>query len=90
MKHTYIENFKKKKINGVEYNLDFFIYVVGTSAGGLDNFKEIILDTGVRGSVIYAHDLFKTYNAVKVGNTTPIKVWNLFKSNRHVTSADLK
>ena len=89
MKHTYIKNFKKKRIGGIEYRLDFFVYVVGNRVSGLGNFKEIVRDTGTRGSVIYAQDLFRVYRMLKIGNTTLIKIWGLLKSNKHVTWNDL-
>lgn len=89
MKHTYIKNFKKEKIDGIVYNLDFFVYVVGASASGLDNFNDIIQGTGVRGAVIYARDLLKMHDAVKAGDASPIEAWNLFRSNKHITIADL-
>ena len=85
MESTYIENFKTKRIKGTQYALDFFVYVVGSEVGGLDNFKEIVKNSGVRGSVIYAGDLVSLYEMVKCGRITPARAWNLFKSNSHIS-----
>ena len=85
MERTYIENFRTKRIKSTEYALDFFVYVVGSEAGGLDNFREIVQNSGVRGSVIYAGDLVRLYDLVKGGRITRLRAWELFKSNSHVS-----
>lgn len=90
MKHTYIKNFKTKKIDGKKYSLDFFVYVIGTTASGLDNFKEIISDTKIRGSVIYAEDLIRLYSMFNKGKADPIKIWGLFKCNKRITREDIE
>ena len=85
MERTYIENFKTKRIKGTKYTLDFFVYVVGSEVGGLDNFKEIIRNSGVHGSVIYAGDLVRLYDLVRCGRVTRVHAWKLFRSDSHVT-----
>ena len=89
MKHTYIKNFKSKRICGRTYSLDFFVYVVGKEASGLDNLLEIAQDTGIRGSAIYARDLFRLYVLFASGKVNAIRIWNLFKKNRLLTWVDI-
>ena len=89
MRDPYIEHFRKKQICGKTYSLDFFVYVVGRKATGLNNFKEIADKTGMRGSVIYATDLFQLYCLSKQGKITPVSIWGLFKSNKLLTSMDV-
>ena len=52
MKHVYIRHFKKRKIDGTPYLLDFFVYVVERKATSLGNFRGIIAETTIRGSDI--------------------------------------
>ena len=85
MESTYIENFKTKSVKGTRYTLEFFVYVVGSEVGGLDNFKEIVRNSGVDGSVIYAGDLVGLYDLVRCGRITGTQAWSMFKSNSHVT-----
>ena len=85
MESTYIKNFKTKRIKGTEYTLDFFVYVVGSEVSGVDNFKEIVRNSGVRGSIIYASDLVHLYDLVKCGKITRVRAWELFKSNSHIS-----
>jgi len=85
MERTYIDNFRKKRVKGVQYTLDFFVYVVGSEAGGWDNFREIARNSGVRGSVIYARDLVRLYDMIKCGRITRVQAWELFKRNVHLT-----
>ena len=85
MEHTYIENFKTKRIKGTKYALDFFVYVVGTEAGGMDNFREIARNSGVRGSIIRARDLVRLYDLVRCGRITRVQAWSLFKRNAPIT-----
>ena len=90
MKHTYIKNFMKTRIGGRMYSLDFFVYVVGSEVSGLGNFAEIMRDTGIRGSVIYARDLFRVYETFVAEGATAIKIWGLLKSGTHVSWNDLE
>ena len=90
MKHVYIKGFASKKIGGRRYDLDFFTYVVGTSAGGMANFEGIARDTGVRGSVIYARDLFRLYREVDAGRLSPMAAWRMLKCNGRVTQQDIE
>ena len=85
MERTYIENFKMKRIGGKAYALDFFVYVIGSGAGDLNNFQEIVRNSRVRGSVIYARDLIRLYDLVKCGKITLVQMWDLFKCNGHLT-----
>ena len=85
MERTYIENFRTKRIGGKAYALDFFVYVIGSGTSGLDNFQEIVRNTGVRGSVIYARDLIRLYDLVRCGKITRVQMWDLFKCNGHLT-----
>lgn len=85
MERTYIENFKTKRVKGKAYALDFFVYVVGAEVGGLDNFREIARNSGVRGSIIYARDLIRLYDLVRCGRITRVQAWGLFKRNAHLT-----
>lgn len=85
MKHVYIESFRSKSTGGRRYDLDFFTYVVGTSAGGMANFEGIARDTGVRGSVVYARDLFRLYREVETGRLSPMAAWRMLKCNGRVT-----
>ena len=90
MKHVYIEGFRSKTVGGRRYDLDFFTYVVGTSAGGMANFEGIAKETGVSGSVIYARDLFRLYREVKEGRLSPMAAWRMLKCNRRVTQQDIE
>ncbi len=90
MKHVYIDRFKSRMAGGKRYDLDFFTYVVGTSAGGMANFEGICRETGVGGSVIYARDLFRLYTAVKEGRLSPMAAWRMLKCNRRVTQQDIE
>ena len=90
MSHSYIPYFRNKRINKQTYALDFFVYVVGQQASGINNFREIAEKTDVRGSVIYARDLLHLYGLVKDGKITTMKMWGLFKGNKHITWADIE
>ena len=85
MERTYIENFKTKRIKGKKYTLDFFVYVVGSEVGGLDNFREIVRNSGVSGSVICAGDLVRLYDLVRCCRITPVRAWRLFRCSSHIT-----
>ena len=89
MQNLYIKSFEKKQIDKTIYTLDFFVYVIGQKASGLDNFNDIINKTKVRGAVIYAKDLIRIYCLLKQNKITAIKVWGLFKSNKHLTWKDI-
>ena len=90
MKHVYIRGLRSKTVGGSRYDLDFFTYVVGTSAGGMANFEDIVRETGVSGSVIYARDLFRLYTAVREGRLSPMTAWRMLKCNRRVTQQDIE
>ena len=90
MKHVYIKGLRSRTVGGTRYDLDFFTYVIGTSAGGMANFEGIARETGVRGSVIYARDLFRLYIEVKEGRLSPMTAWRILKCNRRVTQQDIE
>ena len=90
MKHVYIDGFRSRRVGGRRYDLDFFTYVVGTSAGGMANFEGIARDTGVDGSVIYARDLFRLHREVDAGRLSPMAAWRMLKCNRRVTLQDIE
>ncbi len=90
MIHSYIPEFRRKRIDGKTYSLDFFVYVIGCKAGGLNNMKEIIEKSGIRGSVICARDLLNLYGLVKDGKIGPVKMWGLFKCNKNITWIDIE
>lgn len=89
MKHVYIRHFKKKKIDGTQYMLDFFTYVVGRKATSLDNFRGIISETSIRGSMIYANDFLRLYHMHQQKRTNPVRIWGLFKTGKHITRNDI-
>ena len=90
MQNIYMEHFQKKRIGGITYTLDFFVYVIGQQVSGLENFKEIIEKTNMRGSIIYAADLMLLYCLFKQGKITPIKAWSMFKCNKCITQIDIE
>ncbi len=90
MKHTYIRNFRTRRVDHHVYTLDLFVYVVGIEAGGLENFRGIAKETGVRGSVIYARDMIRMYRMFKEGRISGVKVWRILKSNQLITWADIE
>ena len=90
MKHVYIDRFRSKTVGGRRYDLDFFVYVVGTSAGGMKNFEGIARDARVRGSVIYAPDLLRLRREVVAGRLSPMAAWAMLKCNRRVTQQDIE
>lgn len=85
MKHVYIKHFKTKKIDGKRYHLDFFTYVVGKKATSQANFRGIISDTGIRGSIIYARDFMRLYCMHLQKRISQIKIWGLFKTGELIT-----
>lgn len=89
MKHVYIKHFKKKRIDGTQYMLDFFTYIVGRKATSLDNFRGIIAETSIRGSVIYANDFLRLYRMHQQKRTNPVRIWGLFKTGKHITRSDI-
>lgn len=56
-----------------------------TDAIGMGNFEGIARDACVRGSVIYARNLFCLRRAVAGGRLSPMSAWGLLKCNRRVT-----
>lgn len=90
MKHTYIKSFRARRVDHHVYTLDFFVYVVGIEAGGLENFRSIAKETGVRGSVIYARDLIRMYRMFKKGRISNVKVWRMLKGNQLITWGDIE
>ena len=90
MKNVYIPNFRTKKVSGKKYSLDFFVYVVGNQTSGLENFKGIIQETKVDGTMIYAKEIINLYDLFLAGKITRDKIWKLFKSNKHVTWKDVE
>jgi len=89
MKNVYIPYFIHRKIAGKTYSLDFFVYVVGNKVSGLDNFKDIIAEKKIDGTVIYAKELINLYDLYKLGKTLRDKIWKLFKKNKHITWKDV-
>ena len=90
MKNVYIPNFISFKCDGKTYKLDFFVYVVGNKFGGFENFKDIIHDTKLKGSIIYARDLLNLYSKYKSREVTREKIWSIFKQNKHITWKDVE
>lgn len=90
MKHVCIKSFRSRTVGGKRYDLDFFVYVVGAPAGGLANFDGIAGETGLRGSVIHARDLFRLYREVDAGRLSPAVAWRMLKCNRRITRQDIE
>jgi len=90
MKHVYIDRFRTKVIGGKRYDLDFFVYVVGTAAGGMSNFEGIAEETGVRGSVVHARDLLRLHAEVAGRRLSPMAAWRMLKCNRRITQQDIE
>jgi len=89
MKNVYIPYFQKYQINDDSYELDFFVYVVGNKVSGLENFEDIVTESKICGTVIYAKELLNMYDKYKSGDVTQNKIWELFKKNKHVTWKDI-
>jgi len=90
MIHTYIAKRKERKKSGKTYRLDYFVYVVGNNFAGVRNFKNILCEQEVPGTVIMAHDLLVLYGLVKQQKISNDKFWNLFKKKKILSIADFK
>ena len=90
MIHTYIAKRKKRKKSGKTYRLDYFVYVVGNNFAGERNFKNILHEQEVPGTVILAHDLLVLYGLVKQQKISNDTFWNLFKKKKILSIADFK
>ena len=89
MKNVYIPYFYKRSIKGKTRKLDFFVYIVGNKITGMGNFLNIIKQTGLNGSIIYAKDLIMLYDVYKSGKISKDDVWDIFKKNKLVTWKDI-
>ena len=89
MKNRYINNFRTFKIKDVTYNLDFFIYVIGKNSTGIDNFKNIIKESKISGTIIYAHDLAKLYQIWQNKKISNYAIWKLFQRNKELMLMDI-
>lgn len=89
MKRVYIPNFRERTVDGKTYSLEYFTYVVGNQASGLPNFRDIIAETHIDGSVVYAEDLIKIYSLFKSAKVSAEDIWPLFSRNKHLTWKDI-
>lgn len=85
MAHTYVPAFKKIKLEGNEYQLNFFSYVAGGFGSGMNrSFSELLDMTQVKGSYITAYNLIQLLRIHRTNPFSADKFGELFSSNSEI------
>lgn len=83
MESVYAKSLKKCTVNGIEYDLDMVVYVIGSgTVSGKSHFGRIKKKRRIGGSIISAQDLLDVYREYREGELSSEDVWDALKRGR--------